>query len=105
MMQLLTLLYILSNLLCQVQSKRAVYCTRLDEPDTGFCVGISGRPNVTTFSHDLQFRLEAWLRPESGWVSVGIGEQMNEALMFVVFKDISKNCMLSSTSHSDGSNS
>lgn len=68
-------------------SEQVKLCNSLPEPNTGFCIGIESSSNTTSRAQDLAIRIEAWLAVDEGYVVVGIGSEMANALIFIVYAD------------------
>ncbi|KAL5349886.1 hypothetical protein ACLOAV_004920 [Pseudogymnoascus australis] len=86
----LLLLAILFTIVGTVVSEPVQYCKYGSKTnDIDFCMGMLMHHNITSSSHDLYLSLSV-TRPHStalGWTSIGLGETMEGALMFIVYGD------------------
>lgn len=77
----------------------AQYCQR-DDP--AFCVSVASKRNSTTGCQDLYVSLLAEPSPKGGWTAVGIGRNMDEALMFIMYSEQSRVRLTTSVRHALG---
>ncbi|ERF72626.1 hypothetical protein EPUS_05680 [Endocarpon pusillum Z07020] len=63
------------------------FCKQEDTVSLDFCVAVTPYQNATSASTDLYVTITR-TRPETdGWLGVGLGSEMNGALMFVLYDD------------------
>lgn len=62
------------------------YCSVNEETKTDLCFAVASWKNSTTEANDLSLHISAkFVVDATGWAAVGIGEKMNNALMFVIY--------------------
>lgn len=62
------------------------HCTVREEIKTDLCFAVSSWKNSTTGTNDLSLQISArFAVAATGWAAVGIGEKMNQALVFVMY--------------------
>jgi cytochrome b561 len=71
----------------EIGKRGAQYCQR---EDPAFCVSVASKHNRTTGHQDLYVSLLAQPSSKGGWTGVGIGKNMGEALMFIMYSEQSR---------------
>lgn len=57
------------------------------QADPQFCFGVTRKHNETTDGQDIYLTLSATPSADGGWVSVGLGSEMKDSMMFIIYAD------------------
>lgn len=62
------------------------FCSVNEPRKTDLCFAVASSNNITTQKHDLSLHISAkFVVDATGWAAVGIGQTMDNALMFVMY--------------------
>ena len=78
----LSALLIIFSIICDAQAGQ--FCTRDSLTKTDLCVAIHHSINSSTSRADLTIHIRSVFVDRNGWAAVGLGDRMDDALMFVL---------------------
>ncbi|OKL60493.1 hypothetical protein UA08_04337 [Talaromyces atroroseus] len=74
------------------------YC----QSDPQFCFAVTRNHNETTNDHDLYLTLSTTPSKDGGWFGVGLGSEMKDSLMFIIYADQDRESLVTSFRTADG---